>query len=214
MKISEIFFGLQGEIQIGMPAIFIRFSGCNLIKQNKGCKWCDSKFSEKEYKEMTTEQILKEVVKYKCDNIILTGGEVMSIPFLEFFPLLQELESRDYNISLETNGTIFDAGILEYVDKVNCSPKKQAIDRKVLEQFNKNSKVKFKFVYESEKEKWWEKLIEQLNIHPNKVYIMPEGKTRDEQLKRMKQVWEYCIKKGYHFTPRMHTLIYNNKRGV
>lgn len=72
--------------------------------------------------------------------------------------------------------------------------------------------VRFKFVYESSK--WWEKVINKLHIPQNQVYIMPEGKTRKEQLQKMPGVIEYCKLKGYNFTPRLHVLAYNKKRGV
>lgn len=37
-RISEIFYSVQGEIDIGVPSIFVRFSGCNLITAGNGCK--------------------------------------------------------------------------------------------------------------------------------------------------------------------------------
>ena len=40
-KINEIFYNIQGEgYYTGVPAIFIRFSGCNL-----NCEFCDTDHS-------------------------------------------------------------------------------------------------------------------------------------------------------------------------
>ena len=41
-KINEIFYSLQGEgFHTGTPAVFIRFSGCNLK-----CSFCDTQHEE------------------------------------------------------------------------------------------------------------------------------------------------------------------------
>lgn len=38
-KINEIFYSLQGEgFHVGTPAVFVRFSGCNLK-----CEFCDTR---------------------------------------------------------------------------------------------------------------------------------------------------------------------------
>ena len=57
-KINEIFYSLQGEgYYTGTPAIFIRFSGCNLH-----CPYCDTDHSEGRF--LTGPEIFEEVEKY------------------------------------------------------------------------------------------------------------------------------------------------------
>ena len=43
---------------------------------------------------------------------------------------------------------------------------------------------------------------------------MPLGKTRQDQLKRMEMVFAFCREHGYRMTPRLHVLIFDDKRGV
>ena len=71
-KINEIFYSLQGEgYYTGTPAVFIRFSGCNLK-----CPFCDTQHEEG--KLMTDGEILEEVGKYPAATVILTGGSLLS----------------------------------------------------------------------------------------------------------------------------------------
>ena len=113
MKINEIFYSIQGEgANAGRPAIFIRFSGCNLL-----CPFCDTRHQS--YKEMSTEEVLREVRKYPCDFIVLTGGEPTLQITSEFLSALE-----DYEIALETNGT---RPVPKGVDWVTCSPKNSYI---------------------------------------------------------------------------------------
>jgi len=215
MKIAEIFYSVQGEIQVGKPMIFVRFSGCNLIKDGKACKFCDSLYAE-QGKEMSLKQVIKKIKGYNCQDICFTGGEPL-MHYKDIKNIMYELNSDkelNYWYYIETNGTYFYNDIPFEFDEINCSPKKQYIDKDILSRLAISDDTNFKFVYESKKDKWWEKIIEECDIHPHKVYIMAEGKTREEQLSKMKEVVEYCKKKGYNFTPRMHTLIWDNKRGV
>lgn len=108
--VNEIFYSIQGEgFNAGCPAIFIRFSGCNLK-----CRWCDT--DHKKNMELTAEEIRREVteifnlyrLKYSpvVPNpwIVFTGGE----PLLQLDDeLVDELrELLPSSIAVETNGSI------------------------------------------------------------------------------------------------------------
>lgn len=100
MKINEIFYSIQGEGKwTGLPNIFIRTSGCNLR-----CSFCDTKYAYEDGKNMNISEILNQVSKYPCKYICLTGGE----PLLqnEAFDLIDTLLKKDYEICLETNGSM------------------------------------------------------------------------------------------------------------
>lgn len=205
--VNEIFSAIQGEgPAVGMPTIFVRLSKCNL-----SCKWCDTKYHT-EGKTMTIEQVIKEIQKLKIKDITFTGGE----------PLLQEKglgELMDklgdkYYYSIETNGTIL---ANELFDRIVVSPKKQAIKNNVLKSYSRDiswAKIYFKFVYENKNDLWWEDVITQNNILKPFVYIMPEGATRKQQMKKMPEVIDYCIKKELKFGARIHVLAFDTRRGV
>lgn len=109
--VNEIFFSLQGEgFWTGVPAVFVRFSGCNLK-----CPFCDTDFSA--HRGMTVRQIMDEVEKYPAKTVILTGGE----PSLQPLPaLIAELKKSGKRIHIETNGT---NPLPESIDWVTLSPK-------------------------------------------------------------------------------------------
>lgn len=116
-RVNEIFYTLQGEgAHSGIPAVFIRFSGCNLR-----CPWCDTDFSE--YTEMSADEIVTEALAlYDIPNerrkmVVLTGGE----PSLQVDkPLLDALHAAGFYICIETNGT---RPLPEGIDWITCSPK-------------------------------------------------------------------------------------------
>ena len=111
MKLSEVYVAHQGEGKmIGVPMLFIRTFGCNLQ-----CKWCDSKFAS--ISGFSFDSKVKDIVEfvkhvYKGRWICVTGGE----------PLIQEgiddlifgLLYADYNIQLETNGSIDLVSVVDY----------------------------------------------------------------------------------------------------
>lgn len=116
-RVNEIFYTLQGEgAHSGIPAVFIRFSGCNLR-----CPWCDTEFAE--FREMDAEAIVAEALElYDVPNArrkmcVLTGGE----PSLQVDkPLIDALHAAGFYICIETNGT---RPLPDCIDWITCSPK-------------------------------------------------------------------------------------------
>ena len=95
-KINEIFYSLQGEgYHTGTPAVFIRFSGCNLK-----CSFCDTRHEEGVL--MSDDEIIAEVGKYPAVTVILTGGEP-SLWIDEVF--IDRLHQAGKYVCIETNGT-------------------------------------------------------------------------------------------------------------
>ena len=78
MKISEIFYSIQGEGMLaGTPSVFVRSSGCNLR-----CAWCDTPYAswQPEGEELALEEILARVARYRAHYVVVTGGEPMIAP--------------------------------------------------------------------------------------------------------------------------------------
>lgn len=113
MRVNEIFYSLQGEgYHAGTPAVFIRFSGCNLK-----CGFCDTKHDA--FKEMTEDDIIREACVYPATHVVITGGE----PALQITAsLVDKLHEKGKYVQIETNGT---CRLPEHcrADWVTCSPK-------------------------------------------------------------------------------------------
>lgn len=104
LKINEIFASIQGEgYWVGVPCVFVRFSGCNL-----NCDWCDTKYADKVNMELSPRGLFHKLTKdFKgFKHIVLTGGEpgVQDADLMGLFLKLQTL--KGYSIQLETNGTL------------------------------------------------------------------------------------------------------------
>ena len=112
-RINEIFYSLQGEgANTGIPAVFVRFSGCNLR-----CAFCDTQHESGTM--MSDEEIVAEVCRYpQARIVVLTGGE----PSLHIDAALVAKLKRATGkiITIETNGTRL---LPEGIDWVTLSPK-------------------------------------------------------------------------------------------
>lgn len=110
IKISELFFSIQGEgTRAGLPCFFVRLHGCGLR-----CSYCDTPYALN-HKEggtwLSFEQIKQEIKKYKTNFVEFTGGEPLEQPEVNL--LISELLS-EYTVAVETGG---------HVDISGCSPK-------------------------------------------------------------------------------------------
>ena len=122
-NIVEIFHSVQGEgFRSGIPHVFIRFGRCNLR-----CEWCDTDFDT--YHQMSVIDILGEVLKFDCKNVIFTGGEPM---LNDLWPLARPLKRRGFHLSVESNGTVeVPEGLLDWI----CiSPKDQMYPKVAIKQ--------------------------------------------------------------------------------
>lgn len=100
LKVNEIFYSIQGESSnAGLPCIFIRLTYCNLR-----CSYCDTEYAFYEGKDLSIDEILKEVEKYNCKLVEVTGGEPLFQS--ESLDLMKRLCDDNYNVMLETGGSL------------------------------------------------------------------------------------------------------------
>lgn len=119
MKISEIFYSLQGEGQrIGTPTIFVRTSGCKakFACYKLGIK-CDTEFESG--KEMSNNDILNWIKEngQGCKEITWTGGEPTDQLTTETVQLFKD---KGYYQAIETSGL---NPVPEGIDFICVSPK-------------------------------------------------------------------------------------------
>lgn len=119
MKVSEIFFSIQGEsTYAGLPCIFIRLAGCNLR-----CRWCDTAYAQTsdQSQDFSIEQIIGEIKKFNCKLVEVTGGEPLSQK--EAPELINRLLKLGFELLVETNGSVtlepVNANAIKIVD-VKC----------------------------------------------------------------------------------------------
>lgn len=136
-SIKEMFYTLQGEgNQAGRPAVFCRFSGCNLWsgrEQDRAsaiCTFCDTDFVGTDGKGgnkfNNAEALARAIdsfwpISHQYNKyVVLTGGE----PLLQVDDaLIVALHELDFTIAVETNGTITPP---KGIDWICVSPKSTA----------------------------------------------------------------------------------------
>lgn len=121
--VKEIFFTLQGEgANTGRPAVFCRFTGCNLWSGREADRargagscslWCDTDFVGTDGPgggRFADADALASAVarawsapREGCPLVVCTGGE----PLLQLdLPLIDALHRAGFEIAVETNGTV------------------------------------------------------------------------------------------------------------
>jgi len=131
--VKEIFYTLQGEgMNAGRPAVFCRFSGCNLwtgreADRNRAiCQFCDTDFVGvgPDGGKFPTADALADVVLARWPEVtegrarggrplvVCTGGE----PLLQLDTLaIDALHARGFEVAVETNGTQLAPGGLDHI---------------------------------------------------------------------------------------------------
>jgi len=142
LLVCEIFYSLLGESTwAGLPAFFIRLTGCNLR-----CSYCDTTYAYEGGEEMTVAALLQAARSHPARRVLVTGGE----PLLqaETLPLLAGLADAGLTVFLETNGSLpikgVDARVRRILD-VKCPGSGMSLHNlwENLEQLQGGDEVKF-----------------------------------------------------------------------
>ena len=112
LKINEIYYSVQGEsTHSGCPCIFIRLTYCNLR-----CSYCDTEYAFYDGKDMEITDIMIEIKRWDCNLVEVTGGEPLFQD--ECINLLNELVNSNYEVMLETGGSLSISDVPKIVVKI------------------------------------------------------------------------------------------------
>jgi 7-carboxy-7-deazaguanine synthase len=112
LKISEIFYSLQGEADTaGVPTVFVRLTGCPLR-----CRYCDTEYAFHGGEWWELEAVVSRVQELGGRYVCVTGGEPLAQK--SCLPLLARLCDAGCRVSLETSGAMPLEGVDERVVRV------------------------------------------------------------------------------------------------
>lgn len=213
MKISEIFFSIQGEgVEIGLPTVFVRLFACDLR-----CTWCDSMYAVEgtDFKDMSIEEVRAEIERFKCKRICFTGGEPL-IQQKELEILAKDLVHDGYEIILETSGhkeppPVFwtDSCLISMDCKCPGSGMEKRMDFELMEKLRPNDQLKFVIQDEADYE-YAKGILKKYKIKAN-IIFQPvygsslkwlTGRVLEDRLERVRVL------------PQLHKIIWGDIRGV
>jgi 7-carboxy-7-deazaguanine synthase len=225
LVVSEVFGPtLQGEgPSAGQAAAFVRLGRCNLA-----CTWCDTPYTwdwerHDPAEELTTMPVTDVVARLEAMGVrllVVTGGE----PLLQqrhLPPLLEAAKARGWAVEVETAGTLAPSAAVDLVDRFNVSPKLansgMAVERRykpdVLRVFQASGRAVFKFVVTGPAElDEVEAMVADCGLDP--VWVMPEGTDAATLLDRMQALAPHVVARRWNLTPRLHVLLWGDRRGT
>jgi len=229
LKYSEINLDtFQGEGEFaGVPCNFLRLSGCNL-----SCIWCDTPYTwnwvntkfkhpekfdpKKEVFSIEVNKLATLLNKHELKHLVISGGEPL-LQQKKLTLLLQQLQG--YFVEVETNGTIEpEDDFAKLVNRFNVSPKLKMSENSkpaikidaLLKLISYNTILKFVVQTENDIEEL-NKILTQLNIEKNRVYLMPLATS----LEQLNKGLLFLKDKGFRISSRFHIEKYGKDlRGV
>jgi 7-carboxy-7-deazaguanine synthase len=227
LKISEIFYSIQGEGTLaGVPSVFVRTSGCNLR-----CTWCDTPYTswQPEGEDLSMEQIVEAVRQHPAHHVVITGGEPMIAP--QIVELTKQMRALGHHITIETAGTVYHPVMC---DLMSISPKlknstpherdggrwaaqhdRLRIQPEVLKKLMAHCEYQLKFVVSAPDDlPEIRALAQTLHAGPGRVLLMPEGIDSETLRQRGQWLVEVCKTEGFRFSPRLHVELWGARRGV
>ncbi len=195
-SVKEIYFTVQGEgVQTGLPAVFLRFAGCNLwsgLERDRAravCKFCDTDFVGTDGpgggKFTTADDLARAVHSYWPVQpgedggqpwVICTGGE----PLLQLdASAIEALHNVGFKIAIETNGTVkAPSGI----DWICVSPK---ADAELIQKSGNELKLVFPQIENQPSD------FEHLDFDNFCLQPLDDA----DQRKHMQAAFDYCLKR-------------------
>lgn len=227
--VNATFSSLQGEGNYaGVRAFFIRFHFCNLT-----CSWCDTKYTWHQksgaFKPNSQEDLHAQIQAADQPHVILTGGE----PSLY---ALDNLYLPPYHFHVESNGSVIPTEPLVMRLYDGTVLKRPAMALEIISKFNwvispKLGNAKqcakanaasfafwaaqpfaiFKFVVDDAEDlKEVTAFVREYQIDQTNVYVSLQGVTRESQCRP--EIVEAILGAGFHYSPRLHILLWGDER--
>ena len=209
LRITEIFFSIQGETsKIGLPTVFIRLTGCPLR-----CQYCDTSYAFYGGEVMLFEDIIHQVTKFNCKDVCVTGGEPLAQANSK--KLLKDLADLDFQVSLETGGSISLEGIDERIKiimdiKTPDSGESTKNRWENLELLKQSDELKI-VICSREDYQWSKEIIEQYKISGKcPILFSPCAESIDP---RDLAEWILTDQLPIRFQMQIHKILWNNQPG-
>ena len=209
LRISEIFFSLQGETRtVGLPTTFVRLTGCPLR-----CRYCDTSYAFTGGDWMTLDEILEQVAIHSAKHVTITGGEPLAQP--NCIPLLTALCQLGYKVSLETSGALDIAAVDERVVKVMDlkTPASAESEKNLwsnLDHLSENDQIKFVICNESDYEWCKARMLEHKLEERCEVLLSP---SQDELSPSVLADWILRDKLNVRFQVQLHKVLWGDEAG-
>lgn len=214
LEVHSIFSTIQGEGPFcGRPAVFVRLAGCNLQ-----CPGCDTEYTQNRER-LNYGSILQNIeerlmsTSSNANLIVISGGE----PFRQnITPFCDFLIENDFDVQIETNGSMQIPMELSQLVTVVCSPKTAKLHPSALHRANA-----FKYVMKAGNVREEDGLPLQALDHRATPYIARPHKSfrgkiylqpMDEQdvfknFKNTKAVLDSAMKHNYTVQLQIHKLL-------
>ena len=209
LRITEIFSSIQGETsKIGLPTIFIRLTGCPLR-----CQYCDTSYAFYGGEIMFFKDIIHQVKQFNYKDVCVTGGEPLAQPNSK--QLLKDLVDLDFQVSLETSGSINIEGIDERVKIIMDikTPDSGELTKnrwKNIELLKKFDELKF-VICSIEDYQWSKEIIEEYKINEIcPILFSPCSESMDP---RDLAEWILTDQLSIRFQMQIHKILWDNQPG-
>lgn len=234
LRISEIFYSIQGEgIYQGVPTVFIRLAGCNLLTH---CQYCDTSYAWDGNLgiETTVEEVLNKVVKFSPhykDWVCITGGEPLFQPD-ELHQLVKKLKNYGYRIEVETNGSIKKPFWWTLVDSwvadIKCPSSAICGVSLVDDWFSMRRDDQVKFVVGNQEDLDFARKVINSKVAYNPVVLVSpilgmgmdladKENIPDEiwyDVRWLQEVAEFCIELRVRLSLQLHKFVWGSRRGA
>ncbi len=230
MRIAEVYASIQGEGQFaGTPSVFVRTSGCNLR-----CWFCDTPFTSwnPEGPQVPVADVVRQVSEFGIEHVVLTGGEPLLQP--DCITFCESLVRAGHFVTIETAGTVFrpaPASLMSISPKLaNSSParvgsvvaarwqerhEQTRTNRDVIARLIESAPYQLKFVVDqpSDLVDVCRYLADWPDVPGDRVWLMPQARTREELAARSDWLEAEAIRLGYRFSSRWQIAQFGNERG-